>query len=207
MRRRLGLIGLVIMTVAVSATGIAFYGEPGIVVLAAERGTEKSPRMNDPAPQRLEAAQPVSPLPGGASSINETYKDWRVVCVQQGAGKHCALLQNQMQNGQRALGVELTAAADNAVSGILVMPFGLALEKGVALAIDNSPASPALPFRTCLPTGCIVTVNFDRDMVTALRGATVLKVMASAAGGNQTTLTISLQGLAIALDRVVSLSR
>ncbi|WP_164736429.1 invasion associated locus B family protein [Rhizobium vallis] len=212
MRGRLGFISLAMMTAAASATGSVFYGEP-VAVSAAERGAEKSPRINDPAPQRLEAAQngqeaqPPSPLPGGASSIDETYKDWRVVCVQQGVGKHCAFLQNQVQNGRRALGIELQAAAGNAVSGILMLPFGLALDQGVAVAIDSGAASLALPFRTCLPAGCVVAVNFDKDMVRTLRTATALKVKTAADGGNPATFSISLQGFATALDRVTILSR
>jgi len=73
-------------------------------------------------------AQQATPLlPGGASSLNETYKDWRVACVQEGAAKHCVMSQVQtQQNGRRVLALELNAPTGSTVTGTLVMPFGLA---------------------------------------------------------------------------------
>lgn len=171
----------------------------------------------DPAPQRYEIAQARvgahgaeanSGLPGGASSLNETYKDWRVACAQQGNAKRCALSQIQaQQNGRRVLAIELNIPSNNTVSGTLVLPFGLALDSGVSFQIDEKPAMQPLRFRTCMPGGCLVSVSFDAATVTALRAGTALKIKATVDGGAVAPFSISLQGFATALDRVGVLSR
>ena len=174
-------------------------------------------RHSDPAPQRFQIAQvqtggqgqgATSGLPGGASSLNETYKDWRVACAQQGTQKRCVLSQVQaQQNGQRVLAIELNAPSGNTVGGTLVLPFGLALDSGVSFQIDEKPAMQPVRFRTCMPGGCLVSVNFDAATIVALRAGTALKIKATADGGAAAPFSISLQGFATALDRVAALSR
>jgi len=154
------------------------------------------------------ATAQTSGLPGGASALNETYKDWTVACTQNGTTKRCAMSQVQtQQNGQRVLAMELNASNANTVSGTLVMPFGLALDAGVAFQIDDKPAMPAIRFRTCVPGGCLVNVNFDAATLVALRAGAALKVKATADGGAAAPFSISLQGFGTALDRVAALSR
>lgn len=43
------------------------------------------------------ATAQTSGLPGGASSLNETYKDWRIACAQEGSTKRCVMSQVQAQ--------------------------------------------------------------------------------------------------------------
>ncbi|MFJ6329046.1 invasion associated locus B family protein [Rhizobium sp. NPDC092011] len=167
---------------------------------------------DDPAPQRFEIAQAQSggqsALPGGASSLNETYKDWRVACAQEGSAKRCVLSQVQaQQNGQRVLAIELNAPSGNTVAGTLVLPFGLALDSGVSFQIDEKAAMQPVRFRTCMPGGCLLSVNFDAATIVALRSGTALKIKATADGGAAAPFSISLQGFATALDRVAALSR
>src|SRR5262245_5086988 len=89
-------------------------------------------------------------LPGGASSLQETYQDWSLAC--QGSPKAvCAVSQQQtQQNGQRVLAVELRKGADGGVSGNLVLPFGLLLDAGATLQIDDGQPRAPLRFSTCL---------------------------------------------------------
>ncbi|MGL4288107.1 MAG: invasion associated locus B family protein [Phreatobacter sp.] len=153
------------------------------------------------------ATAQTSGLPGGASSLNETYKDWTVGCSQNGTTKRCALSQVQtQQNGQRVLAIELTAPASNTVSGALAMPFGLALDSGVTFQIDEKPAMAPLRFRTCIPAGCLVNVGFDAATIAALRAGTALKIKTTADGGAATPFSISLQGFGTVLDRVAALA-
>jgi invasion protein IalB len=173
---------------------------------------------DDPAPQRFEVAQAqaggqnaaaaASSLPGGASSLNETYKDWRVACTQEGTAKRCVLSQVQaQQNGQRVLAIELNAPSVNAVAGTLVLPFGLAFDTGVAFQIDDKPTMQPIRFRTCLPAGCLVSLSFDAPTIVGLRAGTMLKVKATADGGAAAPFSISLQGFGTAMDRVVALAK
>lgn len=148
-------------------------------------------------------------LPNGATSLQETYQDWVVACGLTDAGKRCSFSQQQsQQNGQRVLAIELTAAADGAISGTLVLPFGLALAAGASLQVDDQPALPALAFSTCLPAGCLVPLSLSRDQVAQMRNGSQLRVNVRAEGSPQPTLfSISLKGLSAALDRTVALSR
>lgn len=205
--RMLGSTGLAVL-IAMGATTAWF---------ASGRAAPAFDKSDAPAAQHLEIAQAPglgqaaaasASLPGGASSLNETYKDWRVVCAQQGGTKRCVLSQIQMQqSGQRVLAIELNALAGSTVAGVLVLPFGLSLDAGVAFQIDEKLTVQPMRFRTCLPSGCLVAVSFDAPMVVALRTGTALKIRATADDGAAAPFSISLQGFAAALDRAAMLSR
>lgn len=182
----------------------------GLLVAATSAAVAWTPQSLS-APERAltRVAQPApSGLPGGASSLNETYKDWRVACEQQGTAKKCVLSQVQaQQNGQRVLGVELNVPTSGAMSGVLVLPFGLLFDNGVTLQLDEKAPMAPLRYRTCLPNGCVVMLNFDAATTAALKTGTALKVKVVADGGKEAQLSISLQGFDSALDRILVLSR
>jgi invasion protein IalB len=154
-------------------------------------------------------AQQAPTLPGGATSLNETHGDWTVACIAQDNNKRCTLSQQQVdaQSRQRMLAIELGRVTDGHTQGALVLPFGLALEKGVVLRVDEDKPLPALAFRTCLPAGCVVPVSFDNAMITALREGKQLQLEAVADGGKPVSFSISLAGLAGALDRLAELGK
>lgn len=149
----------------------------------------------------------VPSLPGGANSLQETYSDWQVGCVVRDGAKRCAITQEQTnsQTRQRVVAVELTIAGDK-LEGALFMPFGLALDRGVSLQIDDQGGTTNQKFSTCLPGGCLVPLSFDTKTVAALRTGTALKLHAMPAGGGQELIyTISLKGFAQGIDRVSTL--
>lgn len=151
-------------------------------------------------------------LPGGASSLAETYGDWAVQCrlqaVKDGATKPvCSLLQQQQDNkGSRVLAIELQPTEDGA-SGALVLPFGLELSKGVALQIDEAKAGAAQAFSTCMPAGCIVPLNFGEAQLKALNGGKALNLITEAAAGGEVKLSVLLDGFTAALNRVKELQK
>jgi len=211
------LIGASSLAALVIAGGLTMWLAPEGAISTPSLAASVSEGFTDPAPQRFEIAEAqtaqsagaaATSLPGGASSLNETYKDWRVACAQQGHVKRCVLSQVQaQQNGQRVLAIEFNAPSGNTVSGTLVLPFGLALDSGVTFQIDEKPAMQPVRFRTCLQGGCVVSVSFDAPTLVTLRAGTALKVKATADGGTAAPFSISLQGFATALDRVAALSR
>lgn len=150
------------------------------------------------------AAQQVT-FPGGAQSVNESFQDWRVSCTIQGGAKRCAISQQQADSRtrQRILAVELQPKADKA-EGILFLPFGLALEKGVNLQLGEAPLA-SLRFSTCLPQGCVVPLNFDAKALAAVKKAATLRVEATNDAGRPQNFSISLKGFGPALDRAASL--
>ena len=157
-------------------------------------------------PAQSASAQAPTGMPVGASSINETYEDWRVVCVQSEQTRHCAVGQVQTQSGgQRLLAIELKAPASGKVTGTVALPFGLSLDRGAQMQIDDTPLGQAQRFRTCLPTGCLIDLDFDSAAVRRLRGGQALRFMTIADGGDEARFTISLRGFGQALDRAAIL--
>ena len=152
------------------------------------------------------AAWSADGLPGGASSLTETYGNWTVSCLVQKQGEAqkvlCSLSQQQMdEKRQRALAIEISPADKNAAAGAFVLPFGLNLAAGTILQIDELPADKPIGFTTCLPAGCIVPVNFDSAKAEALGKGQNLSVLAQAMDGNQIKLNVPLDGFAAALKR------
>jgi len=93
------------------------------------------------------------------------------------------------------------------VTGALGLPFGLLLDAGVTLQIDEQPAMAPRCFKTCLPAGCIVPLAFDQARLDMLRAGTTLKVTVKSSGtGQDVALSISLRGLSAGLDRVRTLA-
>ncbi len=159
-------------------------------------------------PPALPPMQSTATLPGGASSLQESYQNWQVVCTQRESAKQCAMSQQQVsrQNQQRVLLVELTPTKDK-LEGVLVLPFGLALEKGASLQIDDGTVGQPLRFRTCLPAGCIVPLKFGAGMLANLQHGTAIKIKVVSDGGEETPLSVPLKGFSEAYSRVTALSR
>lgn len=153
----------------------------------------------------LAQAQDAPSLPGGASSLQETFGDWRVACQIAGSTKRCALSQQQaQQNGERVLTIELVPGPDSTVAGTLILPFGLLLDAGVVLQVDEQKALAPVRFHTCIPAGCLVPLTLDAETTIALRSGETLNVAGKAADRQQQDiqLKISLSGLSAALDRL-----
>lgn len=153
-------------------------------------------------------AAPVSTLPGGAQAINEAFQDWQMACAEPGGTKRCAITQQQAdaKTRQRLLAVELQPKGAGA-EGVLVLPFGLELDKGVTLksgAVDLG----ALRFKTCLPQGCIVPLNLDAKALGVLRSAKdPLTVTAFNDAGAPLNFSVSVKGFGQALDRAAALGK
>lgn len=149
-------------------------------------------------------------MPGGASSLSETHGDWSVSCTAPERNARCAISQTQVQgqNRQRVLTIELSATeGGSAASGTLVLPFGLNLDQGVVLSIDEGEFLPPLRFSTCLPAGCLVPLTFNQDAVTVMRAGTALKVKVAASdSGQEVNFSISLTGFTSALARAGELA-
>lgn len=148
-------------------------------------------------------------LPNGATSLNETYQDWLVLCQAGENGRVCLMTQQQRKSdtNQLVLAAEFVSVTADAIRGSLVLPFGLRLADGVTMQIDDGAVSPPLPFSTCLPAGCIMEIAFDAATINALRAGTTAKLVATAHdGGQKIQLALSLKGLAAAADRIMALS-
>jgi invasion protein IalB len=102
------------------------------------------------------AAVPTAQLPNGASSINETYGDWTVNCRLLEGQKQCLLLQAQgdTQTKQRIFEIQLRTPKDGKTDGTILMPFGLKLDSGAILSLDDKDLGQGLHFSTCTAACC-----------------------------------------------------
>lgn len=171
----------------------AWHAACAAALLAAMAGAARS---EDAAPS----------LPGGASSLQETYQDWRLACQDAKPKPLCSVSQEQaQQNGQRVLAIELISGGKDSLTGNLILPFGLMLDAGVALEVDDGAAGRPLRFSTCVPGGCVVPLKFDAAYVGTLRAGTSLHLKTKSVDGKDVALAISLKGLPGALDRLRAL--
>lgn len=149
-----------------------------------------------------------STLPGGASSLTETFEDWTVSCASADAKTQCVVsqTQTQKQNGQRVLDIRLSPVQqDNAYHGNLTLPFGLEFSRGVTVQLDDGAIGKPFSFKTCLPAGCIVPMSFDKAIFDAMRKGTSLKLAAVSIDNQNIPFAVSLKGFGAAFDRAGAL--
>jgi len=149
-------------------------------------------------------------LPNGASSLTEAHGSWTVACGIRGEGAAaavvCEVTQRQASKAtqQQVLAIDLTPVG-GAAKGVLALPLGMALAKGVVLQVDAANSTPVQAYSTCVATGCIVPLNFDAPNLKLLRAGKTLNVYATAIGDKPFKLAIPLDGLPAALDRATAL--
>jgi invasion protein IalB len=155
------------------------------------------------------AAQAVpSTLPGGAEAISEVFQDWTVSCLSPEGGKSCSIRQQQAdaKTRQRLLAVQLQSKGDK-VEGLMVLPFGLLIDKGVTLKVGETSLG-TLRFKTCLPQGCLVPFSLNAQSLSLLRaGSAPLSIIASNDANQPLTFNVSVKGFSQALDRAQSLAK
>lgn len=144
------------------------------------------------------------------TSLQESWQDWQVACVQgESGGRLCAMSQTlvQEEGGRRILALEIvTAPGGETATAKLLLPFGLLLDQGVSLEVDEAAIETNLRFRTCLPGGCVVPIALSAQYLVALRKGETLKVVSAASDtGQAVSFSISLRGFTAAFDRLVEL--
>lgn len=145
-------------------------------------------------------------LPGGASAVNEVHGDWVVACATQAETVRCALSHNQLSNDanrSRILAIELTAVdPDGVTKGAMALPFGLRLDAGITIAVDEQVQNAAR-FSTCLPVGCIVPLTFDTGAMATMKAGETMTISATIEdSGQETKFSIPLNGMASGLERM-----
>jgi invasion protein IalB len=145
----------------------------------------------------------------GASSISESYGSWVLECRLVDKQKQCRLLQIQSnsQNNQRVLQVELGVPTDDKIEGTIVLPFGLKLDAGVGLRLDDKELGRGLRFLTCVPVGCLLPVSFSTIAVDAMKKGKMLAIASLNLGDQVITFNVPLDGFSEAIARIVELAR
>lgn len=106
------------------------------------------------------------------------------------------------------VGVELAAPSGNKAEGMLLTAFGLRLDAGIQLGIDGQQLGQALPFLTCVQTGCLVPLDFDEVALSAMKVGTTLEVTGvKVDDGQPVTVPLSLAGFTAAYNRTAELAQ
>lgn len=193
---------------SVSALAALVIAATTSIALAQQPAPRPITRAQAPAVQQ--PASSVATLPNGASSINEGYGDWTVDCRIVDRQKQCALSQAQgnKETGQRVYAIELRPPANGKTEGTILMPFGLNLDAGAILKLDDKDLGQGLRFSTCVPQGCLLPVSFPTVATDAMRKAGKLTAASlNRSSGEAVTFNVSLNGFGTALDRLVQLAR
>lgn len=162
------------------------------------------------APSVSQPAASAATLPNGASAINETYGDWTVDCRIAEGRRLCVLLQSQgnSQTGQRVFAIELRAPKDGRAEGTILFPFGMKLENGAVLRLDDKDLGQGLRFSTCLAQGCLLPVSFPKIATDAMKAGKALTVAAlNLSNAEPVLFNVSLTGFGAALDRVAQIDK
>ena len=145
-------------------------------------------------------------LPGGATSLNESFGSWQIVC--RGDADHCVMAQalRQKKTNRLVFSMQLRVTPAGTIEGDSILPFGLAVTKGATLQSEKGKPGQPIPFRTCLPVGCVVPVNLNNELVSTLNsGNTLIMTATSADGKKPVRFTVQPDGFAAGLKRLESL--
>jgi invasion protein IalB len=194
------------------AVSLAVMSAGFIDALAQDKSPRRSPGTETRPPAQPTQAPPpaegVGQLPGGATSLRETHGDWTVACASNAQAKLCGVSQQQTdsRSGQRVMAIEVGIPSNEGTRVTLVLPFGVLLEKGAVVQVDDAAASSPYAFKTCMPFGCIVEISLNREGIEAWRKGSVLKLKTVAVEGSRDVqFTVSLKGFPGAVDRATAL--
>ena len=153
------------------------------------------------------AAAPGSAWPVGANAVSESYGDWTVTCSKADEKTLCQVIQSQgdKKTGRRQFAIEFQPPRDGRAEGLLMMPFGMAIEPGVAFKLDETALGKGAPYVSCNGEGCLVPISFPTLATDAMRTAKNLLVTAQKPGAEEPLIiTVPLVGFAAAIDRAVA---
>lgn len=217
------ILVVVLMFAAFSETVRAQDAEPGAEAPVIEKARPKpSPKPKPAHPKATPAAGPAQPSaaappasalwPTGATSVSESYGDWTMTCVRPSEKVACVVAQSQgdSKTGRRKFGVELKPPRDGHAEGIVVMPFGLAIEPGITFKLDDQALGKGAPYSSCTSEGCLVPISLPTVATDAMRTAKMLTVIGqkaagSAGAGEPAPITVPLVGFAQAFERALAL--
>jgi invasion protein IalB len=217
-----------LMLTAFAGSVRAQEGELSAEAPAAEKARPKpktKPKSGRPKTAPTAMPTPVAPSappptataawPLGATSVSESYDDWTMTCVRPSEKVACVVAQSQgdSRTGRRRFGIELKPPQDGHAEGIVVMPFGLAIEPGITFKLDDQVLGKGAPYTSCTGEGCLVPISFPTLAIDGMRTAKILAVTgrktAGATGieaGDPATIAVPLAGFPQAFDRAMALS-
>jgi len=152
-----------------------------------------------PAP----AATPVPPVAQQARVLrDETFGDWRFVCVEaaEGAAATCSATQQLLvaETGAAVFVWRILQDGNGGLVGIWQVPETVLLSGGLTLEA-GTPQPIVMPFVNCSGGSCQAVANLAPDFIEALSGTTTLSASVVLSNGQSMKFPLSPTGLADAL--------
>lgn len=167
----------------------------------AEKAAEKPAEAK---PAEVKAA----PWPAGADTVTETYGEWTTSCARAEARVACMVMQTQgdKNTGRRQFAFELRTPKEGRAEGVILMPFGLAIEPGITFKLDEAVLGKGAFYVSCTAEGCLVPISFPALATDTMKTAKALVVTGKKAGNDEAvTITMPLTGFAAAFERAAAL--
>jgi len=165
-----------------------------------------------PRPQAQPQPQPPAQLPAPVSqepqSTTATYGDWLVRCVTQPGPppqKSCDMEQLAQMQGQPISRVGIPVPAKGQQPRMIIqLPVNVSLATGVKLEASAKDRALALPFRRCVPAGCLADAELKEEELKRFRAETEPgKITYKDANERDVAIPISFKGFAQAFDALL----
>ena len=132
------------------------------------------------------------------------FQSWTVTCTEEDGQKQCAMSQSLNLQNQAGLllRMELKRGPEDGASGVIIVPFGLDITKGISLSVDGGPRWN-LPMRTCQNFGCVVPLTVGPEMVAEMKKSGTIQIsLYTLDGGTTMDVPVSLTGFTAAFDEI-----
>ncbi|TPW34057.1 hypothetical protein E3202_05775 [Oecophyllibacter saccharovorans] len=158
------------------------------------------------APMTRLGSRPAEEAPVQAA----VFQDWKLACQQQtGPDKtvRCVVSQRLLnqRTHQQIVRISFQPLAHQ-VNGQVMLPFGLALLKGLDLRMNTDPVGQNYPFTTCRANGCIVPLDLDDTQMRNFQQARQVQLSFQLLNGREITVPISMRGFDEAWKRAQTLT-
>ncbi|MGV7033738.1 invasion associated locus B family protein [Methylobacterium symbioticum] len=185
--------------------------EPEAAPAAEEKPKPKpkpAPRPKPAPAKAVDKPAEKAAWPAGADTVTETYGEWTTSCARAEAQVACMVMQTQgdRNTGRRQFAFELRTPKDGRAEGVILMPFGLAIEPGVSFKLDEATLGKGAFYISCTAEGCLVPVSFPTLATDSMKTAKALVVTGKKASNDEAvTITLPLAGFATAFERAAAL--
>jgi invasion protein IalB len=185
---------------------VAYYAA-ALMVTSIAVAQERAPGEAAAEPKKKPADASSAAL-AGPDSTTETFGDWSLVCSASagGAGERaCEVNTSIVLRGQSAPFARIAftrAAKDRPTRVIALVPVNISTQSVVRIANDTGKSEISLPFKSCVPGGCLAEADLAKEQLLALRASTkaAAQLMLVDASGKSSSLPLSLRGLDQALN-------
>jgi invasion protein IalB len=153
---------------------------------------------------KLKKKQPetAAPLAAAPDRTTETFGDWSVVCAAPGGVRSCEVDTSIVLRGQSVPFARIAVmrpAKDKALQLIALVPVDIATASAAKISADAGKSELTLPFRSCVPGGCVAGTEVSKEQLQAL-GKTQGQLTLVDASGKSASVQFSLRGFDQALE-------